>query len=262
MRTASREVNDSALNCSEMSTAWSVYFFLHCCLVSVTSSVSTRVVQKEKAKPHVHAFRLTAAVICEDGGHLTPQFRVCFRSSVDLKSWPSSLLLKVKSLLSLLPAKSDLTLSTAENQHSYQILFIKRYIPNTSKKLPRLRSGKESTCQCRRCEFNPWVRKDPLEEEMATHPSILAWKLPWAPRGCKESDMIVIEHTHTKRSQHSSAVAEGTGGSWPENLSPAPLLSLHEVGPVCRPMVSFLSLLYQANSNNYHITGSCQHEIR
>ena len=202
MRTASREVNDSALNCSEMSTAWSVYFFLHCCLVSVTSSVSTRVVQKEKAKPHVHAFRLTAAVICEDGGHLTPQFRVCFRSSVDLKSWPSSLLLKVKSLLSLLPAKSDLTLSTAENQHSYQILFIKRYIPNTSKKLPRWRSGKESTCQCRRCEFNPWVRKDPLEEEMATHSSILAWEIPRTeepgglqPIGCKESDMT--EHACT-----------------------------------------------------------------
>lgn len=68
VRTASREVNDSALNCSEISTAWSVYFFLHCCLVSVTSSVSTRVVQKETAKPQVHAFCLTAAVICEDGG--------------------------------------------------------------------------------------------------------------------------------------------------------------------------------------------------
>ena len=30
----------------------------------------------------------------------------------------------------------------------------------------------------------PWVRslgqEDPLEEEMATHSSILAWKIPWA----------------------------------------------------------------------------------
>ena len=37
-------------------------------------------------------------------------------------------------------------------------------------------SGKESTCQCRRCKrlrFNPWVL------EMATHSSILAWKIPW-----------------------------------------------------------------------------------
>ena len=44
-----------------------------------------------------------------------------------------------------------------------------------------------------------WVRslgqEDPLEKEMATHPSILAWKIPWVeelgagycPWGCKES---------------------------------------------------------------------------
>ena len=26
---------------------------------------------------------------------------------------------------------------------------------------------------------DPWVRKDPLEKEMATHSSILAWEIPW-----------------------------------------------------------------------------------
>ena len=38
--------------------------------------------------------------------------------------------------------------------------------------------------------------EDPLEKEMATHSSILAWRIPWkrslvgySPRGCKESDM-------------------------------------------------------------------------
>ena len=38
--------------------------------------------------------------------------------------------------------------------------------------------------------------KDPLEEGIATHSSILAWRIPWteepgglySPRGCKESD--------------------------------------------------------------------------
>ena len=43
-------------------------------------------------------------------------------------------------------------------------------------------SGKESTCQCRRlksCGFGTWVRKIPLEEGTATHPSILAWRIPW-----------------------------------------------------------------------------------
>ena len=38
-------------------------------------------------------------------------------------------------------------------------------------------------------------QKDPLEEETATHSSILAWKIPWteetgySPRGGKESDL-------------------------------------------------------------------------
>ena len=40
-------------------------------------------------------------------------------------------------------------------------------------------------------------REDPLEKGMATHSSILAWRIPWteepgglhSPWGCKESDM-------------------------------------------------------------------------
>ena len=41
-------------------------------------------------------------------------------------------------------------------------------------------SGKEPTHQCRRhkrCGFDPW--EDPLEEGMATHFSILPWRMPW-----------------------------------------------------------------------------------
>ena len=43
-------------------------------------------------------------------------------------------------------------------------------------------------------------QEDPLEKEMATHSSILAWEIPrvddpggWHPGGCKESD--ATEHT-------------------------------------------------------------------
>ena len=43
--------------------------------------------------------------------------------------------------------------------------------------LPRWLSGKNSTCQCRRHRFDPWVGKIPLEES-ATPTSILAWKNP------------------------------------------------------------------------------------
>ena len=42
-------------------------------------------------------------------------------------------------------------------------------------------SGKESTCQCQRHERRIWSlgREDPLEQEMETHSSSLAWKIPW-----------------------------------------------------------------------------------
>ena len=42
-------------------------------------------------------------------------------------------------------------------------------------------SGKENTCQCRRqmrLGLDPWVRKISLEKEVATHSSILAWRIP------------------------------------------------------------------------------------
>ena len=31
-------------------------------------------------------------------------------------------------------------------------------------------------------QFNPWVRKTPLEKKMATHSSILAWETPWTEK--------------------------------------------------------------------------------
>ena len=44
-------------------------------------------------------------------------------------------------------------------------------------------------------------QEDPLEKEMATHSSILAWKIPWmeepggySPQGHKESDMTEQLH--------------------------------------------------------------------
>ena len=43
-------------------------------------------------------------------------------------------------------------------------------------------SGKEPTCQCR-SHKETWVQflgvEDPLEEGMATHSSINAWRIPW-----------------------------------------------------------------------------------
>ena len=78
-------------------------------------------------------------------------------------------------------------------------------------------SGKESTCQCRRHRFDPWVGKIPLEKEMATHSSILAWEIPWTednwcfwililektlecPLGCKEMNQSILKEINTEYS--------------------------------------------------------------
>ena len=40
-------------------------------------------------------------------------------------------------------------------------------------------SGKEPSCQCKRFKRSSLGQEDPLEEGMATHLSILAWRIPW-----------------------------------------------------------------------------------
>ena len=55
--------------------------------------------------------------------------------------------------------------------------------------------GKESACNAEN-QVESRGREDPLEKGMATHPSILAWRIPWteesggySPWGRKELDM-------------------------------------------------------------------------
>ena len=71
--------------------------------------------------------------------------------------------------------------------------------------LPRWLSGKETACQCRRCQFDPWVWKIPLEEEMTTHSSILAGKIPWTeePGGLQFMGSQRIRHNWA--TEHSSS---------------------------------------------------------
>ena len=52
----------------------------------------------------------------------------------------------------------------------------------TSLGFPSGASGEESACQCRwhkRCRFHLLSQEDPLEEGMAIHSSILAWRIPF-----------------------------------------------------------------------------------
>ena len=67
-------------------------------------------------------------------------------------------------------------------------------------------SGKESTCQCRRCKrrrFNPWVGKIPWSSKWQPAPVFLPWKFHgqrslavYSPWGHKELDTTVWLSTH------------------------------------------------------------------
>ena len=75
------------------------------------------------------------------------------------------------------------------------------YIHIHTHNFPRWCSGEESTCQCKRCRrCKTWVRslgqEVPLEEEMATHSIILAWKIPWTeePGGLQSMGPQRVRH--------------------------------------------------------------------
>ena len=55
--------------------------------------------------------------------------------------------------------------------------------------IPCSSAGKESTCNTGDLSLIPGL-EDPLEKGMATHSSILAWRIPWTeyPWGHKEAD--------------------------------------------------------------------------
>ena len=75
--------------------------------------------------------------------------------------------------------------------------------------LLRWLSGKESAWQSRRrkrFEFNPWVRKNPLEKEVATHSSVLAWRTPWTeePGGPQSIGLQRVGHALATEQAHST----------------------------------------------------------
>lgn len=78
-------------------------------------------------------------------------------------------------------------------------------VPTMCRAFPGAANVKEPYCQCRRCEFDPWVRGDPGEEQH--YSSILAWR-NHTDRGAwwaqSEEDMDVLA---TAEQLKSSSVA-------------------------------------------------------
>ena len=65
-----------------------------------------------------------------------------------------------------------------------------RFVPGSS-------DGKESACNARDLGLIPgW--EDPLEKGMATHSSILAWRIPWAERGAWQATVHGITKSQTQ----------------------------------------------------------------
>ena len=65
-------------------------------------------------------------------------------------------------------------------------------------------NGKEFTWQCRKCEmrFQSMGQENPLEEEVATHSSILAWKMPWVEEPGRLQSMGLWRVGHYWETKH------------------------------------------------------------
>ena len=75
---------------------------------------------------------------------------------------------------------------------------------------------KESTCQCRRHRFNPWVRKKPWRRKWQPTLVFLPGKFHeqrslagYSPWGCKESDRTEQLSTHTSYTLNKNWVIDG-----------------------------------------------------
>ena len=108
-----------------------------------------------------------------------------------------------------------------------------------------------------------WVwslsQEDPLEKEMTTHSSILAWRIPWTeepgklrPRGYKESDTTEQLNTHVMNQQHLwLRILNKILQRWPKSPLPDALKHQHpsaqarrllEVSVFAQPLSSYIIL--------------------
>ena len=79
---------------------------------------------------------------------------------------------------------------------------VTRFCSNTRRTgFPGGPGGKESTCQCRRRKRDGWSlgQENPLEEGMATHSSILGWRIPWTEEPPRLQSMGLQSQTQLKQ---------------------------------------------------------------
>ena len=78
-------------------------------------------------------------------------------------------------------------------------------------------SSKEPVCQCRRhkTQVQSLNWEDPLEESMATHSSIVAWRIPWSeePGGLWSMPSQRVRHNWVTNTQSYLTEGEGEHGT-------------------------------------------------
>ena len=104
----------------------------------------------------------------------------------------------------LLPAEDKKKVRSATAGNTYSACSLLYHNPYLSGGLPSGTSGKELTCQCRRREFDLWVRKMPWRRAWQSTPVFLSGECHgqrslagYSSQGCKESDTTEHMHMHT-----------------------------------------------------------------
>ena len=63
---------------------------------------------------------------------------------------------------------------------------------------------KKPPAYARDVDFYPWIGKIPLENEMATHSSIPAWRIPWT--GLQSTESQRVRHDFVTEQQHKGSI--------------------------------------------------------
>ena len=116
-----------------------------------------------------------------------------------------------KSSLSFLPPLSIFRVSVPEGWPRHFPLV--NIALSRAKGLLRWLSGKESTCQCRRHRFNPWVRKIPWRRKRQPTPGFLPGK-PHGQRGLADYRPWGRERVGHDLQQHASLTNLGLHMRW------------------------------------------------
>ena len=100
-------------------------------------------------------------------------------SLLDSNSYSKVITSRISSSLGILWDSKHLHLILQKRHIAPEVLFIWLY--SVLGGFPGGASGKEPACQCRRHRDMVQFlgQEDPLEESMATHSSILTWRIPW-----------------------------------------------------------------------------------